>query len=137
MFFLIAAESLAQADQEDDRGDAPDDSEHGQEAAQLMRSDGGGGLPNHFPNVQVPIPPLYLTCWRGLREPELATLRVGTFYVKCGLAMRQLPGGLPETGETASPFHEKSARDGTLRLEEKLICVSGKDASQIDAFVLR
>ena len=43
-FFLVAAESLAQADQQNDRGDAPDDSEHGQEAAQFVRGDRGRRL---------------------------------------------------------------------------------------------
>lgn len=50
--FLIAAESLAQSDQQDHRSDAPDDPEHGQEAAHFVRPDGTGRLPQDLPDIQ-------------------------------------------------------------------------------------
>ena len=59
MFFLVAAESLAQTNQENDRSDAPNNTEHGQEAAQFVRGDGGDGLTQNFPDVQEPKPPLF------------------------------------------------------------------------------
>src|SRR4029077_10006574 len=49
---LVPAESLAQPDQQNDRSDSPDDPEHSKEAAQFVRRDGSGGLPNHFPDIQ-------------------------------------------------------------------------------------
>ncbi len=52
--FLVAAESFAKADQQNDRSDSPDDPEHGQEAAQFVRGDGRSGLPQDFPDVQGP-----------------------------------------------------------------------------------
>src|SRR6202034_578920 len=57
--FLVAAESLAQTNQENDRSDAPNNAEHGQEAAQFVRGDGGDGLTQNFPDVQEPNPPLF------------------------------------------------------------------------------
>ena len=41
---LVVAEADAEAHQQDDRGDAPDDAEHGEEAAELVLPQRGEGL---------------------------------------------------------------------------------------------
>ena len=65
-FFLVAAESLTQADQQNYGSDSPDDPEHGQKATQFMRGDGRGGLPQHFPDVQGSKSSRALDEWRAL-----------------------------------------------------------------------
>jgi hypothetical protein len=72
VFLLIAIESFAQADQQNDRSDSPDDSEHRQEAAQFVRGYGSGGLTQNFPNVQRQRSSLFWTFLKGKRKPEFS-----------------------------------------------------------------
>src|SRR5579864_952399 len=48
---LIFTEAAAEADKNDHRSDAPDDTKHSQEAAQLVSAKGGEGLARDFPEV--------------------------------------------------------------------------------------
>ncbi len=56
---LIVAEAFAETNQQNDRGDAPDDAEHGEEAAELMSCNRIGRLPQDLPDIQ--------GCYRSLR----------------------------------------------------------------------
>src|SRR5664279_3189627 len=44
VLLLVFAEAEAESDQQNDGGDSPDDSEHGEEAAHFVGAQGGNGL---------------------------------------------------------------------------------------------